>query len=641
MAKNISQTTNNTITLEEFTKVVKWYEYSQNFKKVIRSDLKNSIEYEYYFVDCNWINNFKNTFHYERIKRKLECVKNKGNITLTEVQMQNLLDQFCKNKCSISENDRKKIQINPNNNIIKKTEIFNKKYTFNNFYINFVLLDKNIYEELKKSYVFGENIKYNVLIGSSLFIIKLNGTDIEIGEFESVYKYKSIYLLRFSDEDELAKEIKLIKSIKDGGIKKYISDYKINYENFIVEVIKKSNGKEIIIINLLKHLSNPTKVINNNINGQIQEEITITPKRYINFFKGKNSQLNSIIQLLTPIKELKDYLSQYKEFIEENKHIYILSSFILKIFEQLYGKSEDNKGDILKQLEIIINFLAQNIDIKPIDNHLHFILNTLHEELNLSPKRQTETINLISYESPLGQENETLETFKNYYLEYYQSIISNNINWIRKKYFLCGCNNKLCNFKSFPSLIFDLDATHDYTIKQLTEFKNIINQCSGNQNLLNKKMNEFMRDKLGVPIDITDCFKYYLAKETANNMACSFCNRKYKNKYSFHITPNYFIIILNRNPGINSIKIHLSEELNLENFLDNSNEHKKYQLIGLLINDKPNEEEKHFYSVIKNSNDWIQFKDEKITHINDKKKFFSSSECENNSRILLYKSMKY
>ena len=641
MEKNKSQTTNSPITLEEFTKVVKWYEYSQNFKKVICSNMKDSIEYEYYFVDCNWINNFKNTFHYERIKRKMEFLKNKGNIsTLNEEQIKSLLNQFCKDQCLISENDRKKIKINPNNNIIQKAEIFNKKYRFNNFYIFFVLLDKNIYEELKKSYVFGENIKYNVSIGNSLFIIKLNGTDIEIGEFESVYKYKSIYLLRFSDEDELAREIKLIKN---DGIKKYISNYKIDNDN-IIQVIKKNNGKEIIIINLLNHLINPNKVINNNLNNKIHEEITITPKRHLNIFNGKRSQLNSVIQLITPIKELKDYLSQYKEFIEENKHIYILSSFFLKIFEQLYGKNKDNNGeDPLKQLEIVINFLAQGIDIKPIDNYLHFILNTLHEELNVSQKQKTETINLISYESPLGQENETLETFKNYYIEYYQSIISNKINWIRKKYFICDCNNNnyLCNFKSFPSLIFDLDATHDYTIKQLTEFKNIINQYSRSQNLLNKKMNDFMRGKLGVPIDITDCFKYYLAKETSSNMTCNFCNRTYKNRYFFHITPNYFIIILNRNPGINAIKIHLSEELNLENFLDNSNEHKKYQLIGLLINDKSNEEEKHFYSVIKNSNYWIQFKDEQITHINDKKKFFSSSDCEKNSKILLYKSMKY
>ena len=59
----------------------------------------------------------------------------------------------------------------------------------------------------------------------------------------------------------------------------------------------------------------------------------------------------------------------------------------------------------------------EQIDIKPIDNHLHFILNTLHEELTMFQKQKKETINLISYESPLDQENETLETFKKYYKE--------------------------------------------------------------------------------------------------------------------------------------------------------------------------------------------------------------------------------
>ena len=649
--RNISQNTNNAInmndliTLEEFTKVINWYEYSQNFKKVIQRHLKETTEVEYFFVDYNWINHFKKIFYYDKIKEKIESEKMKRNFIITEGKIKGLFNCFCGNRYVISENDRKKIKINPNNNIIqKKPTVFNKKYSFNNYYINFVLLDKNIFEELKKGYIFGEKVKFNLYIGSGIFIIRINKKDIEVGVFDTIYNYKYIYLLRFSDDEELVKEI---EKIKNEGIENYISYYQIKNDNFIVENIKKDNGKDIIIINLTNYMKNPNKEIEHIINSKEQEEIMITHKKDF-FFDEKNSQLNSIIYLLATIKELKKYLlePQYKGLIESNKHIYILSFFFIRIYEKLYIKNKgDDEQDILKQLEIVINFLAQDEDIKPIENLLIFILNTLHEELNQSEKQKTESISLISYESPLNQENITLEQFKNYYIEYFQSIISNNINWIRKNIFFCpnpNCNNNyLCNFQSFPFLEFDLDTIHDYTIKVQTEFKRIFQQYSGNEAILNIKIDEYRNRKLKVPIDITDCFKYYLDNEIFSNINCNFCNSIYKNKYSFFKTPNYFFIILNRKPGINPIKIHLCEELNLETFLDNTNKHKKYKLIGLIINDKSNNIENYFYPIIKISNKWTKFKDRKISPINDEKLLFSSSDCEENSRVLLYKSLKY
>ena len=127
---------------------------------------------------------------------------------------------------------------------------------------------------------------------------------------------------------------------------------------------------------------------------------------------GKNSQLNSVAQLLSSIKEIRDYLFEvYYSTITENKHIYILSFMFINIINQLYGKNKNKNDDNFKKLEYIINFMTFNSNFKTISDCLYFILNTLHQELNLSENNKIHIINLISLESPLNYENETLKEF--------------------------------------------------------------------------------------------------------------------------------------------------------------------------------------------------------------------------------------
>ena len=621
------------ISSEDFIKVVKWYNYSQNFKKLIKHDITDSIDREYYFVDSDWINNFKKVFHYDKIKQLLPNQNDKEIIKIYN---------NCRSNFFVNESDLKQISINKNNNIIQKQFLFDNKYLFNYFYTNFILLTHDIYEDLRKGYTFMNPLKFNVCIGSGFFIIKLNKSDIEIGVFESVYQYKDIFLFKFLDENEVDNEI---KEIKYKGIYKYISDYKIEVRNLIVNKIRNNNGKEIIIINLSNYCMNKDTKTDNDINYRNKKE-TIAYKS-INFSTyngGKNSQLNSVAQLLSSIKEIRDYLFEVNySTITENKHIYILSFMFINIINQLYGKNKNKNDDNFKKLEYIINFMTFNSNFKTISDCLYFILNTLHQELNLSENNKIHIINLISLESPLNYENETLKEFTRYYKENYNSIISNNFNWIRKQTCICqNCNKYMCKFQSFPALGFNLDEIHDYTIKQQTEYQSIKYQFSGDQYLLNQKIQEYIQKKQNVPIDITDCFNYYLKKEYPNKIGCCFCNKGLcKDKNSFYQTPYYFIFILFRGQGTYPKSINIKEELNLETYLDNTNIHKKYKLMGL-INNLRNKEENNFYSIIRNSNQkWILFKDSNISEIEDIKKILSSEDSTKKSSILLYKALKY
>lgn len=634
---------NSQISLEEFTKVVKWFEYSSNFKKIIQTELKDSIKKEYFFIDSNWLENFKSIFDYQTLKLKIKKYKSnsKNENPLSNEDIYNLYLKY-KDQFSISNENRKKIRINPNNNIILKDTLIKGNFLINNYYRNFIMLDKNIFEELKKGWIIGDIIKYDVIIGSGIFIIKLSHNDIEVGIFESIYKYKDIFLFRFADENDLNDEL---EKIKREGIVNYLGYYELNEKNDEpkFQIKKKKNGKDIIIINLKRfceQIKNST-----NIKDINQNEMDISKKRGLVNNDRKSSRLNSIIQILTSIKEIGDYLFQNKERIEKLNHIYVLSSIFIKIFEQLYNNINDgiNKEINSEKLKVIINFIGPGIMAKSMDVFLSFILNVLHQELNESNKNKNEIITLVSYESPLMNEQDSLQKFQNYYQEYYNSVISYNINWIRKKVLTCQkCNESLCNFQAFPLLEFDLDSIHEYTIQQKTDFKQIIGKYKNNKDLLRQKIDEYKAQKKDVPIHITDCFKYYSMNKNDIEINCTKClkNVNHTEKHCFYKIPKYFFILFNRRIKTSGIKIVLEDELNLDNYIEGRNEYKTYKLIGLLINTDLKEKEKHYIAKIRNFDQkWIKFDDEKVTQIKDEKEIYSSDT--NKSRLIVYRGVKY
>ena len=637
------------ITLEEFSRVVKWFEYSDRMKKVIKQPLIKSLTKEYYFFDSNWIEEFKKAYNYNELKIKFrECKdnikKNTDNksIDFTPEQIYFLYKQYCDFR--IPKTTKEKLKRIKNDNIIQQKLMLNIKYlnpkkenfTINNYYNNFVLLDQDIFKEFYNvGYYISAQIKFDINIGDGIFIIELQDNCIEVGVFDSVYKFKTIFLFIFSDKEEEKIEI---DKIKKNNLIQYLNYYNINTSNLqeIQSQIIRKNEKEIILINLINY--NRIKTYQTNKLSSSSEK-----RRGFTLSDQKCSRMNSIIQILTSIKEIKDYLMSKENIIKEYNHIYILSSTFLKLYNYLYNENIDKEEyKEIEKLKIILNFIDPENDKKSLDQYILFILDILHDELNESEKKKTNQISLLSFDSPFNTENESLNIFSNYYNEYFKSKISELFHFIRKKYIICHqCKeSSFYSFQAFPFLIFDLKKVYDFIILQHTEYKQIISAYKNNPDVLNKKIENYLKKKELQPIHISNCFEYYLKSKEFLEYTCKICNAntRYDSNYLIYKSPIYFIIILYREPE-STVNLLFDEELNLETYVEKTSNFKKYELIGVLNYFKKNNEDK-YYTILRNSESekkWIKFDDVQMKDV-DEKEIFTQTQS---TVLLIYKAIQY
>ena len=628
------------ISFEEFTKLLKWYEYTLRIYKAIKAPIEKSIEMEYYLISSTWIENFKNKLNYQSIKEKFIMFKKQNKIVdrpLNNNEINYIFNIIHKNIPLISNSDKEEIKrINNNKNIVQ-TNLADTKYKINYYFNNFVILDRNIFEDIKRGYFIDECPKKSLYLGDQIFVMKLNYNEIEVGIFQTIYNYKEIILLKYIDEKETNQELEKIKKY---GIYDYLSFYKIKKDNIITQIIP-NNGKDILLINLKKgmegKINNPNYIVNQNIG------LDISYKRGLKNINNNNSRTNSLIQLITSIKEIIDYLQKNKAKFIEFSQIYVLTSTLINVITELYDKTKENQPYNLSKLKTVINFINPEINstksLKSINEYFLFLMDTLHEELK--EKNQDDPIHkgLIKYDKINDTKEISLKNFLNEYNQYYDSIISRNFNWIRQTKIECvECNNSVYSFQSIPFLEFDLDEIHEYVITHQTEYKQTISKYQNNKKLLVQKISEYRSKKMMQSISLYNCFDFY-SKNNYNykndKIYCNYCKKetRYIINYFVYNSPNYFFIILTRKQNIN---LDYPEEINLETFIEEEKANKKYKLFGTLINSSINNYEKHYYSAIKNVDQtWKKFDDENVSDI-------KSKEARNPiySRVIVYKSVK-
>ena len=622
---------------EEFTLVFKWFEYSQRFKSIIiQEPLYESYSKEYFLIDSKWIGEFKKIFHYENLKKLFHEYTKKYKNAYDDAFIASIYDQgkLLNYIPNISEEDKKKIKV-----------IHNKKITNNillnglglSYYKDFIILESDIFKLLEKVYVLEDKPKVNIYIGNNIFYIQLRDNAIELGIIISTYEYK-YFILQTSSQKECNEEL---ENIKKYG-KDYFSKCKINIEKAQDTIIQinKNNGKTFYIINL----NNGEDLSKNNINlnfqnNIIQNQIDISNKKSLINYDKVSSRLNSLIQILTSIKEIKDYLEKPNNYQKLN-HIYILTSTFINIYKYLYNsnKGAPNQAYDLSELKIILDFIDEgDTNSKSLDKLLFFILEILHEELNTSEYKINNNISLVSFNSPFDTLDNSARTFSQYYQDYYKSIISDTFNWIREEKKTCTrCKSFLYSFQAFPFLEFDLDKTHEFIIFNQTEFKSKFNKKLNDEE--KKKIKEnYKKNKEDIPIHILNCFEYYSKNiESSNNESfCKNCNQmtQHSSNYFVYKSPNYFILILNRKNK--KINIDIPEELNLETIKENNNKDNIYKLFAVMINTDNNTFEKHYISCIKNIENWKVFDDDKSYDVKtiDVLKIIKS----NTARMVIYK----
>ena len=322
------------ISFEEFTKLLKWYEYTLRIEKTIKAPIEKSIEMEYYLISSTWIENFKNKLSYPSFKEQFIKFKKENNAmdrALNNNEINYLYNQIQVYIPFISYTDKEEIKrINNNKNIVQTDLATNQKYNINYYYNNFVILDRNIFEDIKRGYFIDECPKKSLYLGGQIFVMKLNFNEIEVGTFQTIYTYKEIILLKYIDEQETNQELEKIKTY---GIYDYLSLYKIGKNNIITQIIP-NNGKEILLINLKNN--NVGKIDNRNYNIKNNIGLDISHKRGLKNINNNNSRTNSLIQLLTSIKEIKDYLfnNKNKENFLEFSQIYVLTSTLMNVITE-------------------------------------------------------------------------------------------------------------------------------------------------------------------------------------------------------------------------------------------------------------------------------------------------------------------
>ena len=463
------------------------------------------------------------------------------------------------------------------------------------FYDQFVLLDKEMFDIFNKLYNFIDSPKGDFIIENNFFIFKHLDNSIEVGKFKEL-EINQISLFIFKDEKKRNKEIQDLKNL---GYEEYLQTY-----DFI-----QIDG-------------------NSQLNREIDIKIDIDYKNGIKKYEAKkiveiycglenrdneSSLMNSIIELLTSIKEIKEELINNKNNIERFNHIYIVCSFLIKFIHLLSPKKENNqkdKYDLVRKMKVVIDFIEPNLNKKSVRDFLLFFLYTIHDELNKSEKKKEFKILLERFASPLDKDlNKSLSTFVPYYKNFYKSKLSELFHWISKKEKKCEvCNNKSYSFKAFPFIQFDLDKVY------------------------NQKPQPSL-------VNLEDCFLYFLSNSESQDdteykefkcPSCQ-CGPNHGTSCSIYKSPKYFAFILNTKMGI---RCKINEEIILDDYLEASCQYKKYKLKGALIYTGIQNKEEHYIAVIKQNIQWLKYVDEKV----DKVDFNSIGIELENSRLLIYEN---
>ena len=330
-----------------------------------------------------------------------------------------------------------------------------------------------------------------------------------------------------------------------------------------------------------------------------------TKRGFYNYGTPGSSKLNSLIQILTSIKEIHDDLrySKYdekskQEIINKYNNIYVFTSFFLKALNEIYKNGKPDEYVSLKQMDILLKFIDKDLTNKSIYDYLMIILELLHQEFLSYPNNIPCQDKLISFNSPYGQFENSKNIFYNYYNnEYKKSKISDLFNWIRREKKICNkCNKYTISFQAFPILLFNLDKIDNF----LTQY-----------NLYNTNNPEKI-------LKLDECFQVYsLQNDIKNNQEkCEFCQAVgslYSN-YSFQTSPKYLFIIINR---IKKIKLAFSQELKLQKDEGSDLKYTKYKLAGVII-----KEENNNYSCVLKQN---EYENERGTIIEEWKKFYDEN----------------
>jgi len=411
------------------------YDFEQ---KITANANSNEKTFEIYgLLNNEWIEKYKNKYNYNLYLQKGQFNNNfSENIFIID----DLLPKFENLELDY---DKQKIEINYNNNFALVSIKF----------IN--LITKNFKNEEREKLL---NLCYKAIktINGLIIIEKEEKIILFYKIFEGKNIFKIKYILKYSKEDFMNKELNLILK---GGLKNY---KKIRNIESSKQTIYNNNGEKIgYFYSSLCQISNNLKMNFNNRN-EIHEVISKEKLYLLN-----HSKLNSIFLCLYQIEDLKQAILANND-VNQNEAMKILSEFITNF--QTLKKESFNK---------IQSFFKSKIP-RTYSKTISIIFN------ELNPKKNNENKNALDskYNQALqyGNEKEVKELFlKNIEKD---SIIQNLFYCIKEKIITCSnCNLKVYKFVLLRFLLIKDKISkkiQDIIFKVINKEDNIkCNFCSG------------------------------------------------------------------------------------------------------------------------------------------------------------------
>ena len=188
---------------------------------------------------------------------------------------------------------------------------------------------------------------------------------------------------------------------------------------------------------------------------------------------GATCYMNATLQCLAHIQRLTHYLlnSETKKKISSDKIKYKLTSAYLTVLENLWQNknikyySPNQFKDVISEM----NSLFAGIQANDSKDLILFLLETMHNELNLENKNINNINNQENYVDDIQAQYNyemALKNFSNYFKEKYNSIISSLFYGMFNSIMCCqNCNVVLNNVQCYNILIFPLQKVKEYKMK--------------------------------------------------------------------------------------------------------------------------------------------------------------------------------
>ena len=310
---------------------------------------------------------------------------------------------------------------------------------------------------------------------------------------------------------------------------------------------------------------------------------------------GATCYMNATLQCLAHIQRLTHYLlnSETKKKISSDKIKYKLTSAYLTVLENLWQNknikyySPNQFKDVISEM----NSLFAGIQANDSKDLILFLLETMHNELNLENKNINNINNQENYVDDIQAQYNyemALKNFSNYFKEKYNSIISSLFYGMFNSIMCCqNCNVVLNNVQCYNILIFPLQKVKEYKMKM----DNIV--------------------------DLYECFDYNQRPDliSGKSFYCNNCRTMVDNVNTTKILycPKILVINFNRGKGLEfDVKINFPEYIDIINYVyykDNSPSF--YELVGIVTHFGPSSMGGHFIAFCKSfgNQQWYKYND--------------------------------